>query len=260
MTPVNQRAVWEKEEIERSVAEAASTTKLRRPSSQVTRYMDPPAGTPYPLEYAFRLLGDARGKTVLEFGCGSGENTLLLLKRNARVIALDISAALIEVAKKRLDINAVAGDVRFVVASGHELPLLDNSVDVVFGIAILHHLDMKLASHQVWRVLKPGGRAIFQEPMRNSKLLQFARKLIPYQQPNVSPFEHPLTEKDVKILTSEFTSYAGRDFQLPHVRVAKILHFRQKLIPSIYRVDRKLLDRYPALGRYATVRVMELVK
>jgi SAM-dependent methyltransferase len=260
MPVANQRAVWEKEEIERSVAEAANTTELRRKLFQITRYMDPPAGTPYALEYAFRLLADVRGRTVLDFGCGSGENTLLLLKRQARVIALDISGALVEVAKKRLEVNGVTGDVRFVVASGHELPLPDNSVDVVFGIAILHHLDMRLASKQVWRVLKPGGRAIFQEPMRTSKLLQFARKLIPYQQPDVSPFERPLNEQDISILTSEFASYAGRDFQLPHVRVARILPFKQELAHSFYRLDRKLLDRYPALGRYATIRVMELVK
>ena len=43
----------------------------------------------------------------------------------------------------------------------------DASVDVVFGIAILHHLDLPQAAREVWRILKPGGRAIFQEPVRN---------------------------------------------------------------------------------------------
>lgn len=259
MTDVNQRAVWEKEEIERSVAEAANTTDLRCDVSDISRYMDPPAGTVYPLEYSFHLLGDVRGKTVLDFGCGSGENTLLLLKRQARVLAVDISSALIEVAKERLRINGVEGDVTFVVASAHELPLPDSSVDVAVGIAILHHLDMKLAGKEVWRVLKPGGRAIFQEPMRTSKVLQFLRKLIPYQQADISPYERPLNEQDVDILSAEFAGYAGRDFQLPHVRVARILGW-DKLADRFYRLDRKLLDRFPGLGRYATVRVMELVK
>ena len=42
----------------------------------------------------------------------------------------------------------------------HELPLEDESVDVVFGMAILHHLDLQLASDEVFRVLKKGGRVV----------------------------------------------------------------------------------------------------
>jgi len=37
----------------------------------------------------------------------------------------------------------------------------DNSFDIVFGGAILHHLDIKSAIHHIHRVLKPGGKIIF---------------------------------------------------------------------------------------------------
>ena len=89
-----ERAKREQSEIERSARAAANTTALRHHVSQIVRYIDPPADTAYPLEYAYHILGDVRGKTVLDFRCGWGENTLLLLHRHARVIALDISAAL----------------------------------------------------------------------------------------------------------------------------------------------------------------------
>jgi ubiquinone/menaquinone biosynthesis C-methylase UbiE len=51
-----------------------------------------------------------------------------------------------------LAVNGV--DVEFIVGSAHDVPLPDESVDVVFGIAILHHLDLKLAARELRRVLR----------------------------------------------------------------------------------------------------------
>lgn len=254
-----QRQRWEQEEVERSRSEASNTKNLKSRASEITRYLQPPADTCYPLEYAFHLLGDVRGKDVLDLGCGSGENTLLLVHRGANVIALDISPDLIHVAKRRMSISGLVNNVQFLTASAHDLPLPDESMDVVLGIAILHHLDMATISGQVMRVLRPGGRAIFQEPMRDSRLLRILRKLIPYKQKDVSSYEYPLCNKDIAILVKPFENYQAKDFQLPFVRLARILRWHRWL-PGIYKADRRLLDRYPGLGHYATVRVLELTK
>ena len=40
--------------------------------SEIQRYLSPSHDTPYPLEYAYYLLGDVRAKTVLDLGCGKG--------------------------------------------------------------------------------------------------------------------------------------------------------------------------------------------
>ncbi len=257
----NSRAAWERAEIERSVSEAAreSDATLRSSPNQIARYMDPPQNTPYPLEYAYYLLGDVRGKTVLDYGCGSGENTLLLAKRGAKTIGLDISNALIGVARRRLRINGVTDDVQFVVSSGSQLPLRDESVDVVFGIAILHHLDLNLAALEVSRVLKPGGRAIFQEPVRNSRFLGFVRNLIPYRQEDISPFEHPLKNTELDTIGSHFRDYRRKYFKLPHLKAIQLLGLGS-IVPRLQRLDRASLDRWPALGWYATISVIELAK
>ena len=47
------------------------------------------------------LFGDVRGKTVLDYGCGAGENTVLAASRGAKVIGVDISPELIELARKK---------------------------------------------------------------------------------------------------------------------------------------------------------------
>src|SRR5947209_604710 len=203
---------WERTEVERSGHEAAATPadELRVSPRDISRYLNPPADTCFPLEYAYHLLGDVRGKVVLDLGCGKGENTLLLADRGAHVLSMDLSESLIALARQRLGINGVSGEVGFLAGSAHDIPLRDESVDVVFGIAILHHLDLALAASEVHRVLRKGGRAIFQEPIRNSKLIRGIRKLIPCQHPNVSPFERPLSDQELADFASDFASRRER--------------------------------------------------
>ncbi|MDQ6787523.1 MAG: class I SAM-dependent methyltransferase, partial [Acidobacteriota bacterium] len=98
---------WESVEIERSNTEASrqNLSNLKTDKTQVARYLNPPAETVYPLEFAYHLLGNARGKQVLDFGCGNGENTILLVNRGAKVFSMDISTASVKIAEKRLEIN-----------------------------------------------------------------------------------------------------------------------------------------------------------
>jgi ubiquinone/menaquinone biosynthesis C-methylase UbiE len=253
---------WERAEIQRSSAEASMTSDatLRESARNLARYQRPPATTPYPLEYAYHLLGDLRGRRILDFGCGSGANAVQLAHRGAQVWAMDISEDLIRLAQRRMAVNGRAGTAQFIVASAHELPFPDASIDVVFGIAILHHLDLKLVSREVLRVLRPGGRAIFQEPVRNSATVRFLRSLIPYHAANISPFERPLTDEELRDFAASFSSIRSRSFGLPHVQLGQVLPLVKKRVNLLYRSDRALLERLPALGYYAGIRVIELTK
>jgi ubiquinone/menaquinone biosynthesis C-methylase UbiE len=253
---------WEQAEIKRSALEAALThgEDLRASERTLTRYQAPPADTCYSLEYAFHLLGDVRGKVVLDLGCGSGENTILLTRRGARVHATDISSSLIAIARRRLEVNGIGEKPNFFAGSAHEFPLPDESVDVVFGMAILHHLDLKLAAREVRRILRPGGRAIFQEPVRNSKLLKFVRSLIPYRAPDVSPFERPLTDEELAEFAQGYRSFSCKAFALPYLGLAEILPVARNYMEQLHHYDFKVLRRFPALEYYASIRVIEMVK
>ena len=253
---------WESAEIVRSDIEANLTKDVRLVADerQVRRYLDPPLDTPFPLEYAYALLGDVRGRTVLDFGCGSGQNSLLLARRGARVVGVDISASLIALAERRLRANGVGGAAKFVVGSAHDLPVRSDSVDVVFGIAILHHLDLAACAREVQRVLKPGGRAIFQEPVRDSRLVRAIRKCIPYQAPDISPFERPLTSPELRQFGQSFSSSRMRPFSLPFVNAVQVIAPLRRYVMSAYKYDHKLLTRMPALTPFAGIRVVELAK
>src|SRR3954449_7445227 len=69
--------------------------------------LDPDAMPPEPLEpldlAAVRRAGDLAGKRVLDLGCGSGDLTLPLVQAGARVTAVDLSAGMLAVARRRCE-------------------------------------------------------------------------------------------------------------------------------------------------------------
>lgn len=253
---------WERAEIARSETEAqhANDLELHMSDKTIARYKEAAADTSYPLEYSYHLLGDVSDKSVLDFGCGSGENSVLLAHRGANVIAMDISESLIHVAERRLAVNRLKGPIRFLACSAHDIALADESVDVVFGMAILHHLELPLVAKEVRRVLRKGGRAIFKEPVRNSRFMGFVRGLIPYKSQDVSPFERPLTDGQLKDFAEGYSGFRSRAFTLPFINLAELLPGTGRVINSLYRFDGAILKRLPALGHFATVRVFEVVK
>ena len=109
------------------VAKKATTANGRGESESLSR---PSARHGVSAWYAFHLLGDISGKTVLEYGCGDGPNLVVLSCRGAKVIGLDISSDLLARAKQRIIANQCNG-AKLVLGSAHSLPLPDASVDVV---------------------------------------------------------------------------------------------------------------------------------
>lgn len=261
-TTQSQMQTWERAEIQRSSVEATLTgdAALRVSGETFARYRRPPAGTAYPLEYAYHLLGDVRGLRIVDFGCGSGANTVLLANRGAHVWGVDISEDLIRLAQRRMAVSGRAGAAQFVVASAHDLPFPDDSIDIVFGIAILHHLDLRLVAREVRRVLRPGGRAIFQEPVRNSRIIRFVRSLIPYRAPDISPYERPLTDDELDLFTRGFSAKRLRPFLLPHVQLGQVLPVLKDYWMRLYESDAVLLRAVPALQHFAGIRVIEVTK
>ena len=253
---------WERAEIQRSAVQAGLTPVQPTPTSPavIARYANPPRDTAYALEYALYLLGDATGKRVLDLGCGDGEFTPLLASHGAHVVGLDISSDLLALARARIELDGFSSRVRPLCGSAHVIPLQNDSVDIVFGMAVLHHLDLELAAREVHRVLKPGGRAIFKEPMRNSRAIRAVRAMIPYRQPDVSPFERPLRSDEIERFASRFRTCSAREFELPFVSVLSVCGAPRAAQARAYELDRRLLARFPVLRPYASVLVFEVTK
>jgi hypothetical protein len=112
----------------------------------------------------------------------------------------------------------------------------------------------------VHRVLNRQGRAIFQEPVRDSRLVRGIRGCIPYRAPDVSPFERPLTTPELRQFSGLFQSSRMRPFSLPFVNAAQGIAPFRRYVMSAYKYDRTLLSRLPSLTPFAGIRVLELAK
>jgi len=240
-------------EITRSASEASKTRLL---DVDLTRYQNPPADTCYPLEYAFYLLGDVQNKVVLDLGCGSGEEVVPLRQRGARVIGVDISPDLIAIAHERLRKYGLDAEVR--VASAYETQVPDESVDVVFCMSLLHHLELDRAKNEIRRILKPNGLFIFKEPIRFSWTMKQLRRIFPTRQEDVSEFEYPLNSKQVKEMASGFQVLASRNFRTPLIPLLMPMIRAPRLKKQLLSCDTWMLKQFPLLGHFATIRVMAL--
>ncbi|GAB3591502.1 class I SAM-dependent methyltransferase [Angustibacter peucedani] len=104
-----------------------------------------------------RLVGDVAGQRVLDAGCGSGPLTAALRDAGAVVTGVDISSAMVELARRRLGEDA---DLH-VADLDAPLPFEDDTFDVVVASLVLHYLeDWTTALSELHRVLRPGGRLV----------------------------------------------------------------------------------------------------
>lgn len=242
---------WEAQEIVRSAVEAARYKDLVIHDLQ--RYSAPAADTPYSLEYCAHLLGDLTGKTVVDFGCGAGENSVLLATRHAQVIGLDISPNQLERAEERMTLHGFQSGYEFRAVSCLETGLADHSVDGVLAIAILHHLvfDLAAAAREISRILKPGGFLILKEPVRDNGLARMFRRGVPAKGDDISPGERPLTTVELHGIVGDMKITATRYFRLPH------LVFLGG--SAAYRFDRDLLKYFRFLSHYASICVIKAI-
>jgi SAM-dependent methyltransferase len=243
------------EEVVRSREEAQETVLT---PCDIDRYLAPPANSPFALEYTFHLVGDVAGKTVLDLGCGNGESVVVLVHKGARVIGMDISPELINLASRRVEMQCTGfPKPQLLVRSAYETEIPDASVDVVLSNAVLHHLDLPTVLTEIGRILKRNGRLIIKEPVRLLRLVAMARKLFP-DRDNISAYEHPLTRDEYAQLTCFFTLERERAFRLPFISLAIKLRL-QKYLTWLCPIDSWFLTHLPFLRPFAGVRVASFV-
>jgi SAM-dependent methyltransferase len=98
---------------------------------------------------------DLAGKLVLDAGCGGGRYTRLVARHGARVVGIDLSAA---VEKARSLCEGLPGVAIAQADLGH-LPLAEGVFDLAFSIGVLHHgPDPRGAFAEVARRVRPGGK------------------------------------------------------------------------------------------------------
>jgi len=196
--------------------------------------------------HLFKFLGPFAGRQVLDLGCGFNPTPIYFALEGAKhVVACDVSLEAARYVRKLAGDRSVSERVSAVVCAAEQLPFAAESIDFVHGEGVLHHLRLPLASAEIWRVLKRGGRGGFKDPLGHNPLLELARD---YLKKSPKGTDRPLNFPDIREFGSRFRVCNYRGFAFLAM-IPKLLRLGERSATLTHRFDRYLLFRLPFLER-----------
>ncbi|WP_413289270.1 class I SAM-dependent methyltransferase [Bdellovibrio sp. HCB337] len=188
-------------------------------------------------------LGDPKGLKILELGAGLGEASLYFAKKGAEVTATDISPGMLKLVDRRAQM--IGCKVNLQVVSANELTnIADNSFDVVYAANLLHHVDIQQCIREAHRVLKPGGRAFFWDPVDYNPVVNIYRAIATKVR---TEDEHPLKISDLKLIRSQFGEVETKFYWLSAMIVFIKFVLINRYNPNKVRYWKKILKDYEKL-------------
>lgn len=146
------------------------------------------------------LLKNFNGQDVLEIGSYTWAAWFNEDTKPKSLTCINISE--VELNKGKQHASKQSFPVNHHLMDANDLTFEDASFDIVFGGAILHHIDIEKSINHIHRVLKPGGKIIFLEPLNMNPFYKVYRKLNSKER---TPDEHALVSKDFKIIREKFS-------------------------------------------------------
>lgn len=125
------------------------------------------------------------GNVVLDLAGGTGDLARQFARKvgkEGHVVLADINAAMLEQGRRRLVDAGVAGNVSIAQVDAEELPFADGSFDcVAMAFGLRNVTDKNAALTSMYRVLKPGGKAMILEFSEPSKAIKPAYELYSFK-------------------------------------------------------------------------------
>jgi 2-polyprenyl-3-methyl-5-hydroxy-6-metoxy-1,4-benzoquinol methylase len=212
------------------------------------------------------LLGDIRGKNVLDFGCGAGYAGVYLALLGAEVSGFDMAPIGVQRAQELAERYGVGERARFQCMDAAALAYPASFFDIVLGIGVLHHvIKYPQVAENTARILKPGGRAYFVETLWDNPFINLARRFSSLEK---AAGDAPLTHRAIKRFARPFSGVILRKRHLMYMlkRFAKLppIDMKQPARPrtlwrTCYQVDQALL-RVPPLRHFCGEVIVELRK
>jgi ubiquinone/menaquinone biosynthesis C-methylase UbiE len=196
--------------------------------------------------YEHHLFENVKGKRVLEYGCGIGSYSFALAARGANVVGIDISEVAIRTAAARAKGEGLSS-AEYYVMDAEKMTFPDASFDLVCGIGILHHLDLDTAFAELARVMKPGAKAIFMEPLGHNPAINAFRMLTPKLR---TADEHPLIRRDFRTINRHFSSVSNEFHHLCSFGAMPFIKTKAffPMVRGLDQLDRALFKVVPPVG------------
>jgi len=219
------------------------------------------------LSDAVARLGPLAGRRVLEVGAGGGSLAVWLALQGAEVVGIDVSPGILEVARRRAEVNGVTDRTTFVCVPIEEFDpraagLDHDGYDAIIGNNVVHHFDRELAMSTIGRLLAPGAVAVFCEPVlflpewtrsvRNSRLVVRRFPLHTH-----SPDERSLDQRDLAVMRRWFDRVDWTPYQVL-CRLQNFVELSDPWWGRLERLDGVLLRRVPAARRISRIAVLTL--
>jgi SAM-dependent methyltransferase len=216
-------------------------------------YDNPDAKFPFDRDWAyFSAFSHGKSLKFLELGFGNGCLSRFFLRRGIDVYSNEISK------KYSLFLMNTNPDAKAVRSCAEILPYKDDSFDLVATFLALHHFNLDLSLAEIYRVLKPGGKGVFMEPLLNSKMLYLLRQYIPVAD-NESPGGGGINSAELrKNLKAAGFRYRIREYELL-TRLERI-PVLNKFQRTLRKIDYAILLYLPFLKHLARTTVIEIFK
>ncbi|MCX7920308.1 MAG: class I SAM-dependent methyltransferase [bacterium] len=204
-------------------------------------------------QYAYQLMGEVQGKKILELGGGLGVNAVILACAGAKVTVIDISEKRVEWMQRLVAQTQLQSQVQVIRMSAEELAFPANRFDIVYSNAVLIHVDKQKTAREVRRVLTPGGKAIFVEPLKYHPLVNLYRFTVaPKIWREIAQY---FSFQDIETLGKLFREYTHREFYLVSF-FAFYWEFGKRNLPRFQKslarwqkVDSQILRIFPFLNK-----------
>lgn len=217
------------------------------------------------LRFIHERLGEVRGKSVLDLGCGLGEASVYFALRGADVTASDLSPEMLKATERLAQSKGTRLRTHLSAAEDLGLPA-GQRFDIIYVGNLFHHVDLPATLDRLLPHLTEDGVLASWDPLAYNPLINAYRAIATEVR---TPDEHPLKKADVREITHRFKQIELRFFWLTSLVVFLLMAFAQFKNPNrtrywkavvedsakwawIYNpaeaVDTFLLKCFPALG------------
>jgi 2-polyprenyl-3-methyl-5-hydroxy-6-metoxy-1,4-benzoquinol methylase len=190
------------------------------------------------MRYIHKKLGDIRGKTLLDVGCGLGEASAYFALSGADVTATDLSSGMLRVTTELAELNGTSVKTHKASAEGLDIPE-GMLFDIVYTGNLLHHVDVEKTLLQMKKVLKPGGTLVTWDPLHyNPAINNYRKKAMDVRTPD----EHPLKWADLKLFNKHFAKVERKYFWLSSLFIFVIMAIVQRRDPNKERYWKSVIS------------------
>jgi SAM-dependent methyltransferase len=196
--------------------------------------------------FILALMGDLRGKRILDIGAGLGESSVYLALQGAEVTTTDISPLMVGRVLQLADKHKV--QVRGIVSTAESLCVPENHFDFVYIVNTIHHIhDRNCLFRQIYSTLKPGGKFFSYDPLAYNPIINVYRRMATSVR---TPDELPLTLADLKLAQKYFINVCHREFWIATLVLFLKYYLVDRIHPNQDRYWKRILRETPETLRW----------